>query len=221
MLHTNTSVQCRWGLRLSWCTSCKQTVVCNVGGVVNLMLHANSDTTVALQKGSEDILLSLMTLISGMWDGQSDLGWNTKILFAVFRVSKVHCRPGIPSPQTTLRGVLLSVVQKNNYFLSHHFSNVNYAIFTWNSMSISIMVTPLEGWSRPTVTRPFCEDLGTRLTLVYNVVGVANPKLHDKSAFLEHSLLMQSCWWKHCSVQCRGVRQTLGFIAHYCVCRKR
>lgn len=76
------------------------------------------------------------------------------------------------------------------------------------------MVAPLEGWSRPIVTRPFCEDLGTRLTLVYNVVGVVNPMLHGKSAFLEHSLLMQSCWWKHCSVQCRGVWQTLGFIAH-------
>jgi len=42
-------------------------------------------------------------------------------------------------------------------------------------MSISIVVTPLEGWSCPIVTRPFCEDLGTRLTLVYNVVGVVNP----------------------------------------------
>lgn len=43
--------------------------------------------------------------------------------------------------------------------------------------------------------RPFCKDLETRLTLVYNVVGVVNPMLDDKSAFLEHSLLMQSCSW--------------------------
>lgn len=63
-------------------------------------------------------------------------------------------------------------------------------------MSISIVFTPLEGWSHPIVARPFLRGSGKKTNTSVQCSGNTSwQERISRPCLLEHSLLMQSCSW--------------------------
>lgn len=97
-----------------------------------------------------------MTLLSGMWDGQSECGYSNKLLCSF---PSQQSRPGRHNTETKRRGVLHSFLcTKNNFPFSLLFwvtSNLKYAICCLEFTEYVIMVMPLKGQASCT-TKVYC-----------------------------------------------------------------